>query len=353
MFLALAALHGMILTAWPSLPVIAVGVWWNSNTISHNFIHRPFFRRRSANVLFGAYLSALLGIPQAWWRARHLAHHGIRDARGCDTRELGLQIALVAGVWTTLLIFAPSFFVFAYMPGYAAGLLLCALHGHYEHARGTISHYGALYNLVCFNDGYHVEHHQHPGVSWRRLPAYRAGTAPRSRWPAPLRWMETFSLTTLERIVLRSRILQRSMVTTHARALGSLLTKMPPNARVGIVGGGLFPRTALALRSVAPGARLTIVDADGDHLDCARRLLGDDRVSFVRARFPDGLAGLQPCDNGFDVVIIPLAFDGDRESLYASPPARTTLVHDWIWNKRGESRVVSPMLFKRINVVHA
>jgi Fatty acid desaturase len=349
---ALALLHGALLASVPSAPLVALGVWWNSNTISHNFIHRPFFRRRGANVLFGAYLSVLLGIPQVWWRARHLAHHGIRDARGCDGHELGLQIALVAGVWTTMLLFAPSFFVFAYMPGYAAGLLLCALHGHYEHARGTISHYGALYNLVCFNDGYHVEHHQHPGVSWRRLPAYRAGTAPHSRWPAPLRWMETFSLTTLERIVLRSRILQRSMVTTHARALASLLKRMPPNARVGIVGGGLFPRTALALRSVAPGARLTIVDADRDHLDCARRLLSDERVSFVHARFPEGLAGLRPCDKSFDVVIIPLAFDGDRESLYVSPPARTTVVHDWIWNKRGESRVVSPLLLKRINVVH-
>ena len=54
--------------------MIAIGVWWNSNTIAHNFIHRPFFRSRRFNALFSAYLSVLLGIPQVLWRDRHLAH---------------------------------------------------------------------------------------------------------------------------------------------------------------------------------------------------------------------------------------------------------------------------------------
>src|SRR5262249_44575255 len=40
---ALAAAHALVLLAVPVMPVIALGVWWNSNTISHNFIHRPFF----------------------------------------------------------------------------------------------------------------------------------------------------------------------------------------------------------------------------------------------------------------------------------------------------------------------
>jgi fatty acid desaturase len=59
--IALAAAQGVVLVAAPNVLVIAVELWWNSNTISHNFIHRPFFRRRWANVLFGAYLSVLLG----------------------------------------------------------------------------------------------------------------------------------------------------------------------------------------------------------------------------------------------------------------------------------------------------
>ena len=35
---ALAVVQGVVLLAAPSAPLIALGVWWNSNTISHNFI---------------------------------------------------------------------------------------------------------------------------------------------------------------------------------------------------------------------------------------------------------------------------------------------------------------------------
>src|SRR5262245_37817084 len=72
---ALALAHGALLLVWPSMWIIAMALWWNANTISHNFIHRPFFRTRSMNAAFSCYLSLLLGFPQSLWRARHLAHH--------------------------------------------------------------------------------------------------------------------------------------------------------------------------------------------------------------------------------------------------------------------------------------
>ena len=46
LFVVLAALYGVVLVAAPSIPLIAVGVWWTANTIAHNFIHRPFFAAR-------------------------------------------------------------------------------------------------------------------------------------------------------------------------------------------------------------------------------------------------------------------------------------------------------------------
>src|SRR5205809_5663019 len=92
---ALAAAHGLLLCRGPAAPVIALGVWWNSNTISHNFIHRPFFRSRTANVIFGLYQSVLLGIPQSLWRDRHLAHHAERPPRVRVTAELIAQTTLV------------------------------------------------------------------------------------------------------------------------------------------------------------------------------------------------------------------------------------------------------------------
>src|SRR5262249_41710721 len=75
LLVALAFGHGALLAVAPVAPVIALGVWWNSNTVAHYFIHAPFFRSRRLNWLFELYLSGLLGIPQTIWSERHLAHH--------------------------------------------------------------------------------------------------------------------------------------------------------------------------------------------------------------------------------------------------------------------------------------
>src|SRR5687767_15012063 len=39
----LALVHGWLLWHFPSIPLLALGLWWNANTIAHNFIHKPFF----------------------------------------------------------------------------------------------------------------------------------------------------------------------------------------------------------------------------------------------------------------------------------------------------------------------
>jgi len=327
---------------------IAVGIWWNANTVAHIFIHRPFFRVPSANACVAASLTLLMGFPQSLWRDRHLAHHAGAPYRLRASRELVLETALVLALWSGLAAVAPLFFVQIYVPGFLGALLLCAVHGHYEHAAGTTSHYGRIYNLLCLNDGYHVEHHRYPGVRWTDLPACRAGDAHASGWPAPLRWIETTpraALECLERIVLHSRHLQRLVVRSHARALAPLVSGLQPDARIAIVGGGLFPRTALVLRELLPDARLTIVDANRANLDRARTLVGGDHVAFVHARFDAG----DRADH--DLVVIPLSFDGDREGIYTRPPARNVIVHDWIWRRRGRGRVVSLALLKRVNLI--
>jgi hypothetical protein len=53
----------------------------------------------------------------------------------------------------------------------------------------------------------------------------------------------------------------------------------------------------------------------------------------------------------FDLVVLPLSFEGDRDALYDRPPARTVIVHDWLWRKRGVSGIVSVALLKRLNLV--
>ncbi|MGH9887944.1 MAG: fatty acid desaturase, partial [bacterium] len=102
LLVGLAASHGLVLLAVPWAPVIAVGVWWSSNTVAHHSIHRPLFRTRGANRLFSLYLSLLLGIPQSLWKQRHLAHHAETHWRLRLHPQLLVESAAVLGLWTLL-----------------------------------------------------------------------------------------------------------------------------------------------------------------------------------------------------------------------------------------------------------
>src|SRR6185295_12831694 len=97
--------------------------------------------------------------------------------------------------------------------------------------------------------------------------------------------------------------------------------------------GGLFPRTAIVLRRLRPDARITIIDASRANLDRARGMLDADGIEFRHARFPP------ECPERFDLVVIPLSYAGDRGAVYDAPPAPAVIVHDWIWRKRGTSRI--------------
>ena len=348
LFILLALAHGTLLFAIPSTWLIALGLWWNANTVSHNFIHLPFFGSRKMNAFFSGYLSLLLGIPQTLWRDRHLAHHVDAAWRVHLSRALVVESALILGLWAVLLALAPGFFGTVYLPGYLLGLGLCYLQGHYEHVRGTTSHYGWLYNLLFFNDGYHVEHHARPAMHWRRLPGIRRNSAHRSRWPAVLRWMETLSLESLERLVLRSPLLQRFVLSNHKRAFRKILSQLPPIRAVAIIGGGLFPRTALILRELLPEARLTIVDASADNIRDARAFVNGDVQLFPMFYDPDVPA--QSLED-IDLLIIPLSFQGSRARIYQHPPCPNILIHDWLWRRHESGVVISLALLKRLNLV--
>jgi hypothetical protein len=336
--------HATLLLTTPSAPLVAVGLWWNANTVAHNFIHTPFFRSRQLNVAYSIFLSTVLGIPQSLWKDRHLRHHSGIDRPRRWTRLLVLEFCGVFTVWSAMVALAPSFFVRVYLPGYLAGLGLCFLQGHFEHSRGTTSHYGRLYNICFFNDGYHVEHHLRPGEHWTRLRRQKSPTARESSWPPVMRWLDAVSLETLERIVLRVPWLQRFVLSRHERALRALLKCVAPPGRVTIVGGGLFPRTALILQKLLPNARLTIVDACAEHLEIARTFLAPG-VEFRHEHYDP--AAPDPAD----LVVIPLSFVGDLPAVYRAAPAPVTLVHDWLWNTKAPGVPVSWLLLKRLNLV--
>jgi hypothetical protein len=209
--LAPGALLAALLRSPPALPsvsaglavlALAVSTWWGANTVSHNHLHVPLFRSPRLNALFSLYLSLLLGVPQKLWRSRHLWHHaGERpEVRRLPLGPRGwLELVAVAALFGLLLVLRRDLFLFVYAPGYLIAMGLCTLQGRYEHGTRPVSEqpgiscYGRLYNLLWFNDGYHLEHHHHPGEHWSRLPAHRPGLpadAAVSRWPPVLRWLE-------------------------------------------------------------------------------------------------------------------------------------------------------------------
>jgi hypothetical protein len=352
LLVGLAAVHAAGVLIAPSVALIAIGVWWNSNTVAHHFIHRPFFRSPRINLLFSAAQSVLIGVPQTLWRERHLAHHAGVAWRLRWSPRLVVESALVAGLWVALFATDAEFLATVYAPGFIAGLALCAMQGHYEHAGATTSHYGRVYNALCFNDGYHVEHHAYPGVHWTMLPQRVVPAAAASRWPPLLRWLDDAAgirrgLDALERLVLRCPQLQRFVLRVHRNAFRPLLDELPPVRRVAVVGGGLFPRTAMVLRDLAPAAEITVIDANRDHVDAARALI-DGRVVFEHAWF-----SATDATRDVDLIVIPLAFDGDRAAVYQHPPAPAVLVHDWAWRRRGQGRLISLALLKRLNLVRA
>ena len=84
-----------------------------------------------------------------------------------------IVVVVVAG-WGALLYLTLSFF-------FSVGLHPLGARWVQEHhivseGQETYSYYGFL-NRLCFNIGYHTEHHDFPSIPWNRLPMLR-GTAP-------------------------------------------------------------------------------------------------------------------------------------------------------------------------------
>jgi fatty acid desaturase len=101
-------------------------------------------------------------------RTRELRQVQIDHAAHCVSL---LLFSLVSWQWT----------VYCYIPAFFAALTLVNVQNYYRHfgadpdrrAANSVSHYGHVYNLLTFNDGFHQEHHLAPGAHWSMMPAVR------------------------------------------------------------------------------------------------------------------------------------------------------------------------------------
>lgn len=103
-----------------------------------------------------------------------------------EFRAVRLERTLLTVAWLALLAAQPTFLA-AYVAALTVAFGLVDVQNYFEHygadpdavLANAVSHYGWLYNLVAFNDGYHQEHHLRPAAHWRTLPAVRARHAAR------------------------------------------------------------------------------------------------------------------------------------------------------------------------------
>ena len=210
----------------------AVAISWNINSVSHNFLHTPYFRWKPLNYAFSLLESVTIGFSQTYYTYVHNRHHeGNSDRPGPDgTTRDWLSIyrhgrdGQPEGLWSyvfkgffrdggdihaalkarrpfdalwgrieiaafALLVIGLAFLdwraVLFLVPFYYLGDCLSQLNGYYEHLNGNpdqpiawgVSSYAPIYNLTWFNNGHHAEHHYRPAVHWTRLPALRRAIA--------------------------------------------------------------------------------------------------------------------------------------------------------------------------------
>jgi fatty acid desaturase len=210
----------------PAFLAVAGSYCWNMQSISHNFIHNPFFSNSWLNRAYSVLLTLDIGVPHVLYHHYHMNHHfGDNDAKrpdgttkdwssiyrygkGSDPEgflkyilasffrvEVGpvlrvvarhgraemLQTAVEALVlavfWAVLALVNWKYFLCFYLPSYYLGWVMSYAEGYLEHYgaqpgnpyANSVSSYNRLYNLLWFNNGYHQEHHWDPKMHWTRM----------------------------------------------------------------------------------------------------------------------------------------------------------------------------------------
>ena len=210
----------------PAFLAVAGSYCWNMQSISHNFIHNPFFTNPWLNRAYSVLLTLDIGVPHVLYHHYHMNHHfGDNDAKGpngttkdwssiyrygkgtdaegflkyilvsffrvevgpvlrvvarhgrAEVLQTAVESLVLAVFWAVLLLVNWKYFVCFYLPSYYLGWVISYAEGYLEHYgaqpgnpyANSVSSYNRLYNLLWFNNGYHQEHHWDPKTHWTRM----------------------------------------------------------------------------------------------------------------------------------------------------------------------------------------
>ena len=163
-----------------------------------------------------------------------------------------------------------------------------------------------------------------------RFRARVADGARASRWPPLLRWLEAVDLETLERLVLRSAVLQRLVVRRASQRVSRAAA--PTVRRSGAwrsSAAGSSRERPWCFASSCPPREIVVIDASRRNLDTARRSWSSaGRRSCTRdfrRRVDRHRGDIRPARDSARVSGRP------RRDL-RRPPAPAVLVHDWLWH---------------------
>ncbi len=235
-YIQFALMVGFFL-AWPQMnwperfgaaALYACSIGWNLDSVSHNFVHNPFFAWEPFNRLTAFLFTFELGTPQTMYKYVHMRHHSgnsdrigpdgktrdpislyqfghdghaepplsyifmqfwrddgpytvaraIRLKRPQEAREALHEFWAMIALYAVLLVLNWQFVLFL-APFYYLGQCFSFLIAYYEHLGADpqtpiatgVSTYGRVYNWAFMNNGYHAEHHYRPKTHWTRMHA--------------------------------------------------------------------------------------------------------------------------------------------------------------------------------------
>lgn len=210
-------------------PLQAIFLVTIMNTSMHHHMHVPFFNSKLLNRSYELFVSAITGIPFQGWKSFHTIHHKYnndfvingktfdpvsfyrygqngqrenfwlyciksiyRDFSGLTTnddtcltkviiskrKELRNEQYMFCLFLFAIFLYNPMYALF-YVGVYVLSLILNNANSYGEHfgpveqsnfRANSVGNYNKLYNFLCFNSGFHQEHHVRPSAHWTELP---------------------------------------------------------------------------------------------------------------------------------------------------------------------------------------